>query len=530
MVAAARATGLVRPPSPPEAELTPRGRFHSRERDARAVRHHYDVPTEFFRLFLGPSMTYSCAIFSRGATTLDEAQEAKHELICQKLGLERGQRVLDVGSGWGGSPSMRPSATACTSPASRCRRRRSSARAGSPRRRASATSSTSACPTTATSRARPMTRSPRSGWSSTSAPSRWTSTGGGCAARCAPAGRCSCTASRTCSRRTRARAPSPRATSSPTARPSRSRGWCSGSSGPASRRTTSRASATTTPRRCGGGRARSTTTSTRRSGSRARARPRVAAVPAGGPQRLRDGLHVGLPDPRVVIGEAVVRVHRGSAVESEHHVAWARGRRGGPGPSVFVRSAAKPFQALAAVRAGVPERLGLGADHLAIACASHGGSDAHVAAGAGAAARGGLRGARPRLRPGRPARPDRRRGLPRRRRPPRAGAPQLLGQARAGDRAGGRGGLAGRGLLRRRPPGAEGDAARPRRGHGPRAGELVPTPSTAAGCRPSPCRWRGWRTRSGGSRAAASVRRRPARGGDDRHPDSSPSTARSTRS
>jgi cyclopropane-fatty-acyl-phospholipid synthase len=101
MVAAARATGVVRPPSPPAAELTPRGRFHSRERDARAVRHHYDVPTEFFRLFLGPSMTYSCAFFSRGATTLEEAQEAKHELICQKLGLERGQRVLDVGSGWG---------------------------------------------------------------------------------------------------------------------------------------------------------------------------------------------------------------------------------------------------------------------------------------------------------------------------------------------------------------------------------------------------------------------------------------------
>ncbi len=79
-----------------------------------------------------------------------------------------------------------------------------------------------------------------------------------------------------------------------------------------------------------------------------------------------------------MIGEAVVRVHRGSAVESEHHVAWAVAGGEDPGPSVFVRSAAKPFQALAALRAGVPERLGLGADHLAIACASHGGSDAHV--------------------------------------------------------------------------------------------------------------------------------------------------------
>jgi cyclopropane-fatty-acyl-phospholipid synthase len=98
---ALRATGLVRPPSPPAAEYAPKGRFHSRERDGRAVRHHYDVPPEFFRLFLGPSMAYSCAIFSRGATTLEEAQEAKHELICQKLALQRGQRVLDVGSGWG---------------------------------------------------------------------------------------------------------------------------------------------------------------------------------------------------------------------------------------------------------------------------------------------------------------------------------------------------------------------------------------------------------------------------------------------
>jgi cyclopropane-fatty-acyl-phospholipid synthase len=100
-LAALRATGPVRPPSPPHTELAPRGRFHSIQRDARAVRHHYDVPPEFFRLFLGPSMTYSCAVFSRGATTLEEAQEAKHELVCRKLELRRGRRVLDVGCGWG---------------------------------------------------------------------------------------------------------------------------------------------------------------------------------------------------------------------------------------------------------------------------------------------------------------------------------------------------------------------------------------------------------------------------------------------
>jgi len=100
-LAAIRATGPRRPPRAPAAELQPKGRFRSLTRDSRAVRHHYDLPPEFFRLFLGPTMTYSCAIFSRGATTLEEAQEAKLELVCQKLGLQRGQRVLDVGCGWG---------------------------------------------------------------------------------------------------------------------------------------------------------------------------------------------------------------------------------------------------------------------------------------------------------------------------------------------------------------------------------------------------------------------------------------------
>ncbi|MGE5636538.1 MAG: class I SAM-dependent methyltransferase, partial [Nocardioidaceae bacterium] len=77
------------------------GRRHSVERDARAVRHHYDVSNEFFALFLDESMTYSCALFSRGADTLEAAQEAKLELVCQKLGLRDGMRVLDVGCGWG---------------------------------------------------------------------------------------------------------------------------------------------------------------------------------------------------------------------------------------------------------------------------------------------------------------------------------------------------------------------------------------------------------------------------------------------
>jgi cyclopropane-fatty-acyl-phospholipid synthase len=102
--AAIRACGLTLPPRPPTAELRPRGRRHSRERDLRAVRHHYDVSNEFFSLILDRSMTYSCAIFSRGAKTLEEAQEAKLELVCAKLGLREGERVLDVGCGWGSFP------------------------------------------------------------------------------------------------------------------------------------------------------------------------------------------------------------------------------------------------------------------------------------------------------------------------------------------------------------------------------------------------------------------------------------------
>jgi cyclopropane-fatty-acyl-phospholipid synthase len=101
MLAALAAMGLTRPPKPPVSELVPQGTRHSRERDARAVRHHYDVSNDFFRLFLGPTMTYSCAVFSRGATTLEQAQEAKLELVCRKLGLREGERVLDVGCGWG---------------------------------------------------------------------------------------------------------------------------------------------------------------------------------------------------------------------------------------------------------------------------------------------------------------------------------------------------------------------------------------------------------------------------------------------
>ena len=104
LLGVARAAGLRPPPPRPAAELRPSGRRHSRERDAQAVRHHYDVSNEFFSLFLDDSMTYSCAIVSRGAETLEAAQEEKLEMVCRKLALEEGDRVLDVGCGWGSFP------------------------------------------------------------------------------------------------------------------------------------------------------------------------------------------------------------------------------------------------------------------------------------------------------------------------------------------------------------------------------------------------------------------------------------------
>lgn len=101
LAAGALAGGLAPEPPRPAAELAPRGERHSRERDARAVRHHYDVGNDFFALFLDESMTYSCAIFSRGARTLEEAQREKLELVCRKLELRPGERVVDIGCGWG---------------------------------------------------------------------------------------------------------------------------------------------------------------------------------------------------------------------------------------------------------------------------------------------------------------------------------------------------------------------------------------------------------------------------------------------
>ena len=100
----ARIAGVagLRPLPPPPEEARLRGRRHSKERDAAAIAHHYDVSNDFYRLVLGPSMTYSCGVWPSADSTLETAQASKYELVSRKLGLEPGMRLLDVGCGWGG--------------------------------------------------------------------------------------------------------------------------------------------------------------------------------------------------------------------------------------------------------------------------------------------------------------------------------------------------------------------------------------------------------------------------------------------
>ena len=75
--------------------------LHSVGRDRAAVQHHYDLSDEFYRLFLDEEMVYSCAFFAAGGEPLEEAQRAKLDLVCRKLALRPGDRLLDVGCGWG---------------------------------------------------------------------------------------------------------------------------------------------------------------------------------------------------------------------------------------------------------------------------------------------------------------------------------------------------------------------------------------------------------------------------------------------
>jgi cyclopropane-fatty-acyl-phospholipid synthase len=92
----------LRSPRMPHGELAKRnGTLHSAARDQQSVRHHYDVPGEFHRLVIGPSMVYSCAYFASSCDTLEDAQARKLDVICRKLRLSPGDRLLDVGCGWG---------------------------------------------------------------------------------------------------------------------------------------------------------------------------------------------------------------------------------------------------------------------------------------------------------------------------------------------------------------------------------------------------------------------------------------------
>jgi cyclopropane-fatty-acyl-phospholipid synthase len=106
------ATGLglshLKPPPPPPQEHLPRwrrvveGLRHSRKRDSEAIHHHYDVSNTFYEHVLGPSKTYTCAVFPTEDATLEQAQYNKYDMIAQKLDLKPGMRLLDVGCGWGG--------------------------------------------------------------------------------------------------------------------------------------------------------------------------------------------------------------------------------------------------------------------------------------------------------------------------------------------------------------------------------------------------------------------------------------------
>jgi cyclopropane-fatty-acyl-phospholipid synthase len=84
------------------ARLELRGPVHSKDRDRQVISYHYDLPAEFYALWLDRSMVYSCAYFDTPQEDLDSAQQRKQDYVCRKLRLRRGDRLLDIGCGWGG--------------------------------------------------------------------------------------------------------------------------------------------------------------------------------------------------------------------------------------------------------------------------------------------------------------------------------------------------------------------------------------------------------------------------------------------
>jgi cyclopropane-fatty-acyl-phospholipid synthase len=98
---AVRLGAIGRRPPAPAAESNLTGELHSKERDQAAISHHYDLSNDFYELILDPNMAYSSGFHVTPEMTLEEAQTAKLHLICKKLGLEPGMRMVDIGSGWG---------------------------------------------------------------------------------------------------------------------------------------------------------------------------------------------------------------------------------------------------------------------------------------------------------------------------------------------------------------------------------------------------------------------------------------------
>ena len=92
----------IKRPEPPQEEARVTRRQHTRKRDAEVISHHYDVSNTFYEWVLGPSMAYTCAVYPTLDASLEQAQEEKFDLVCRKLDLKPGMRVLDIGCGWGG--------------------------------------------------------------------------------------------------------------------------------------------------------------------------------------------------------------------------------------------------------------------------------------------------------------------------------------------------------------------------------------------------------------------------------------------
>lgn len=101
LAAAAKLGALGPPPKPPASEARLSGRLHTRRRDRAAIAHHYDLSNDFYQLLLDDHMAYSSAYYTEPDQSLHDAQTAKLDLICHKLELKPGMRLLDVGCGWG---------------------------------------------------------------------------------------------------------------------------------------------------------------------------------------------------------------------------------------------------------------------------------------------------------------------------------------------------------------------------------------------------------------------------------------------